>query len=296
MIMEAIIYIFDNAFRLLKRQWVLSLLTLLTAAAMFWMLGMISLASLNVRHLMSQLENELMVQAYLRRNADVEHVVSEMRKMNWVSEVAAISPEQALARLEERMGRQSHAVRLVGENPLHWSLQIRVRSIGDVDILVMALNTMQEVEDVIYAGAYIRRLEQISSLANSGVVTMLFLVFFITSLVIFNTIRISLFSQEDEIFIMSLVGATHGYITYPFIVQGITLSGAGSILATLGIGYLYGSGVRIFQETLPFLPLIDDFSVLFRFYLTLVLFGVGLGWVCSYISVSRYISVATKPI
>ena len=133
--MEALIYIIDNAFRLLRRQWVLSLLTLITAAAMFWLLGIISLTSMNIRHLVDRLENELLMQAYLHRNADIEHVVREIERMTWVSEVSAISPEQALERLEERLGRQSHATRLIGENPLPWSIQIRVRSIGDIDIL-----------------------------------------------------------------------------------------------------------------------------------------------------------------
>ena len=294
--MDAVIYIFDNTFRLLRRQWFLSLLTLFTAAAMFWLLGVVSLASMNVKHIIYKLENDLLMQVYLKKNVDIEHTVNEIKKLNWVLEIKTISPEQALEKLEERLGHQSHATRLIGENPLPWSIQIRVRNIGDISILAKALHTMPEVEDVVYAGVFIQRLEKISYMTNNGVVTMLFLVLFITSLVIFNTIRISLFSQKDEISIMSLIGATHGYIAYPFILQGIILSGLGSILAVLGLIYLYESGVRILQESLPFLSLIDEVMVLFRFYLLLITFGIGLGWICSYISVSRYVSIATKPI
>jgi cell division transport system permease protein len=294
--MDAAIYIFLNTIRLLRRQWVLSLLTLLTAAAMFWLLGIMSLASINVRNLLHKLENELLIQVYFRKDIDVESVVDRIEKMSWVSEVTTISPEQAMEKLEERLVGQAHATGCRGESPLPWCIQIRVHSYMDIDILARALNTMYEVEDVVYAGTYINRLARISYLTNSGVVTMLFLVLFITSLVIFNTIRISLFSQKDEISIMSLVGATHGYIAYPFIFQGIILSGLGSILAVLGLAYLYGSGVKTLQESLPFLALVHEVSVLFKFYLLLILFGIGLGWICSYISVSRYISVSTKPI
>jgi cell division transport system permease protein len=294
--MDTAIYVFNNTFRLLRRQWVLSLLTLLTAAAMFWLLGIISLASINVKNLMNKIENDLILQAYLKKNTDIESLVEKIRKMNWVSDIETISPEQALEKLEERLGYQSHATKLIGENPLSWSIQIRVNNFENIDILAKALNAMQEVEYVVYAGTFIKRLEKISSLTNSGVVTMLFLVLFITSLVIFNTIRISLFSQTEEISIMSLVGATHGYIAYPFILQGVILSGLGSILAVLGLVYLYGAGVRIFQESLPFLPLVDGTFVLFRFYFILILFGIGLGWICSYISVSRYISITTRPV
>jgi len=294
--MDAIIYIFNNTFRLLRRQWVLSLLTLLTAAAMFWLLGIISLASINLTNLTTQLESDLILQVYLRKNADIDILVDKIRKTNWVSDLETISPEQALESLEERLGHQSNAMRLLGENPLPWSIKVSVNNFSNIDIMAKALNSMDEVEEVVYAGAFIKRLEKISSLTNSGVITMIFLVLFITSLVIFNTIRISLFSQIEEISIMSLIGATHSYIAYPFIFQGIVLSGLGSILAVLGLIYLYGAGVRVFQESLPFLPLVNEIMVLLKLYLMLILFGIGLGWVCSYISVSRYISVTTKPI
>ena len=294
--MDAAIYIFFNTIRLLRRQWVLSLLTLLTAAAMFWLLGIMSLASINVRNLLLKLESELLMQVYLKKNVDVESLVSRIEKMNLVSDVTAISPKRSLEKLEERLGSHSHATRLIGENPLPWSIQVRVNSFKDIDIIARALIAMQEVDDVVYAGTFIGRLARISSLTNSGVVTMLFLVLFITSLVIFNTIRISLYSQRDEISIMSLVGATHGYIAYPFVFQGVILSGSGSILAVFGLIYLYGSGVRVLQESLPNLTLVDEVTVLLKFYLVLIIFGIGLGWVCSYISVSRYISVTTKPI
>lgn len=294
--MDAVIYIVNNTLRLLRRQWVLSLLTLLTAAAMFWLLGIISLASINVRNIMSKLENDLILQVYLKKGTNVEFVVNRIKETNWVSDIETISPEQALEKLEDRLGHQSHATKLIGENPLPWSIQIHVSNFDNIDIMAKALSTMQEVDDVVYAGAFIKRLAKISSMTNSGVITMIFLVLFITSLVIFNTIRISLFSQIEEISIMSLVGATHGYIAYPFIFQGVILSGFGSMLAVIGLIYLYGAGVRVFQESLPFLPLVDEVMVLFKLYLELILFGVGLGWICSYISVSRYISVTTKPV
>jgi cell division transport system permease protein len=294
--MDAVIYIIYNAFRLLRRQLVLSLLTLLTAAAMFWLLGIVSLASINVKNIIFILENNLILQAYLKKNIDIENVIDRIKKMNWVADAEKISPEQALEKLEERLGNKSHATKLIGENPLPWSIQIRVNNFENIDILAKAISAMQEVEHVVYAGAFIKRLEKISSLTNNGVLTMLLLVLSITSLVIFNTIRISLFSQIEEISIMSLVGATHGYIAYPFILQGVILSGLGSILAVLGLIYLYGGGVKVFQESLPFLPLVDEVAVLFKYYLILILFGIGLGWICSYISVSRYISVTTKPV
>lgn len=294
--MGAINYIAGNTFRLMRRQWFLSTLTLLTAAAMFWLLGVISLTAINVQNVMNRIESELVVQVYFKKGIDVQLCVEKIKTLSWVTDVTVISPEDSLAKLESRLGQQSRATKLIGENPLPWSVSLGVTRAEDVDILAKNLIVMPEVDDVVYAGTFIKKLGKLSTLINRILLAILILTLFITSLVVFNTIRISLFSQREEISIMSLVGATRGYIAFPFILQGLILAGLGSVLSALGLAFLYDSGLKMLQESLPFVPLVVDSFVLIRFYVILVILGVALGWICSYISVSRYIAVATRPL
>ena len=116
------------------------------------------------------------------------------------------------------------------------------------------------------------------------------------SLVVYNTIHISLYSRREEIGIMFLVGATRSYISTPFVLEGTFLALFGSVIAVIGITTAYLPGIRLLQSSLPFLSLVGDTRTIGQFGVLLVGFGATLGWVCSCIVVVRFMNSATKPL
>ena len=63
-------YILRDMGCLIVNHWVLGMLTLVTASVMLWILGMTTLFSLNIENLLSRLESELVIQAYVRKGSD----------------------------------------------------------------------------------------------------------------------------------------------------------------------------------------------------------------------------------
>ena len=289
-------YILRDTGRLLVRHWFLGILTLITAAVMMWILGLTTLFSLNVQNLLRKLESELVVQAYVKKGSDVDALAETIRKLDAVSSLTAISPEESLERLESRRGSMKSIRDLVGENPLPWNFEIHVRSAAEVNNLVLTLMAMPEIEDVVYAGMVVERVSAISRVASKSAVAMFILSIMITSLVVYNTIHISLYSRREEIGIMFLVGATRSYISTPFVLEGTFLALIGSIIAVTGITSAYLPGIKLLQQSLPFLSLVEDGRVIAQFGVLLVGFGATLGWVCSCIVVARFMNAATKPI
>ncbi|MDR2136896.1 MAG: ABC transporter permease [Synergistaceae bacterium] len=287
-------YILRDTGRLLVRHWFLSLLTLITAAAMMWILGLTTLFSMNVQNLLQRLESELVVQAYVKKGSEIESLAERIRAMEAVTSLTALSPEKTLAKLQSRMG--SHVLDLIGENPLPWNFEIHVRSAAEVPHLVRMLMAMAEIEDVVYAGMVVERVAAISRVASKAAVAMLALSIMITSLVVYNTIHISLYSRREEIAIMFLVGATRSYIATPFVLEGTFLALLGSLLAVAGITSAYLPGIRLLQQSLPFLSLMGDMRTIIQFGALLMAFGATLGWVCSGIVVTRFMNSATKPL
>jgi len=289
-------YILRDTARLLTRHCFLGILTLVTTAAMMWILGITTLFSLNVQNLLQHLESELVVHAYVRRGGDVTQLSENIRAMESVGSVTAISPQEAWTRLQERMGG-GRSLEIIDENPLPWSFEIRARSVTDVSGLVSFLMAMPDIDDVIYSGLVVERVSAISRVASRAAITMFVLSIMITSLVVYNTIHISLYSRQEEIGIMFLVGATRSYISTPFVLQGTFLSLIGALLAVLGITSVYLPGVRLLQENLPFIRgLIEDPRTIGYLGMLLVGFGATLGWVCSFIVVTRFMNSATKPL
>ena len=60
----------------------------------------------------------------------------------------------------------------------------------------------------------------------------------VSIVVINNTIKITVFNRRKEINIMKLVGATNGFIRFPFFVEGVT---SGLISAALASGIICGA-------------------------------------------------------
>lgn len=289
-------YILRDTGRLLVRHWFLGVLTLITAAVMMWILGLTSLFAMNVQNLLRKLESEVVVQAYVRKGSEVEQVADRIRTLDNVASLKALSPEESLAKLQAKMGSQSRALDLIGENPLPWNFEIRVKSAAEVPHLVRTLMAMPEIEDVIYAGMVVERVSAISRVASRAAVVMFLLSIMVTSLVVYNTIHISLYSRREEIGIMFLVGATRSYISTPFVLEGTFLALFGSIIAVVGITTLYLPGIKLLQNSLPFLSLVGDSRTIGQFGVLLVGFGATLGWVCSCIVVARFMHSATKPL
>ena len=288
-------YILRDMGRLLVHHWVLGLLTLITASVMLWILGLTTLFSLNIRTFLSQLESELVVQVFLKKGSEVERVAGNIRSMPSVADLQAFSPDESLVRLQTKMGSQSRALDLMGTNPIPWNFKVRVRSARDVEPLVRTLMSMPEVDDVVYAGMVVQRVSALSHVAARIALLMFALSVVVTSLVVYNTIHISLYSRREEISIMYLVGATRSYIATPFVLEGTFLVLLGALIAVTGIVATYLPGIRILQENLPFLTLASDSRLIGRFCILLIGFGATLGWVCSCIVVARFMHSATSP-
>ncbi len=72
-------------------------------------------------------------------------------------------------------------------------------------------------------------------------------------LLISNTIRLSVFSRRREVDVMKLVGATDGFIRWPFVIEAVVLGALGGLLAVLLLGVMKVALVD---------PLVSDFALL----------------------------------
>lgn len=124
---------------------------------------------------------------------------------------------------------------------------------------------------------------------NAGGILILALVALAVYL-IYNTIKITIATRKDEIWIMRNVGAKNGYIRAPFLVEGIIIGVFGSIIPIALIVYAY---YRLYNTTggtlagvitlVPFYPFILFLSI------GLLVIGVFVGFMGSYISVCKYL-------
>jgi cell division transport system permease protein len=290
-------YTFRDAARLVVRHWGLSLLTVLTSMSVFYLIGASVLLVLNTRHIVSVLEGELSIQAYLAPDASHERVAEAVQNLPNVTRVTLITKEDALERLRGRVEKtMSDVVKLLEENPLPASLEVWVDRADNVASVAKDLATITGVSDVVYAGGIAEKLAKFSRFAGQFSIVMLIVSITASAVVLFNTIRIAVYSKEEEIGIMLMVGATPTFVALPFVIQGIILGGLGSLGASILLGLSYNGIMDRLRDLLPFLPLIERGMLLMQLGVILVGAGATVSLIASLVAVETFTKRAMKPL
>lgn len=289
-------YVIRDGCRLVVRHWGMSLLTVITAMAVFYLIGVSTLFVLNVRNIVDKLEDQLTIQAYMKPGVNLEEVDKKVGAIDNVESTVMITREKALERLRARLGSQADAVSLLGENPLPASIEVHVVRASHAEEVASELRKLDETDDVIYAGAVADKLAKVSGFVGIFSAVMLSIALLTSGVVLFNTIRISVYSREEEIDVMVMIGATPTYISMPFVIQGLVLGLLGSTLAALLIFCTYFSAVAKLREMLPFFSFIESPTLMLKLVFMLVCCGVTVSLISGLIAVEKFIKQAAEPL
>lgn len=115
----------------------------------------------------------------------------------------------------------------------------------------------------------------------------------ISSLIVFNTIRMAIFNRKEEIQMMRLIGADSSFIRGPFVVEAVVYGFIAAILATgLGLLALYASQEKLASYEVAINPTIENLTLYLGFVL-LIMIGMGalIGIISSLLATRKYLKV-----
>ena len=294
--MATVRYAIRDGIRLVVRHWGMSVLTVFTAMAVFFVIGASTLFVLNVQNIVSSMENQLNISAYVKDGADLEATAKKIKTLPNIVRVDIITKDAALDRLRSRLGAQAKAVTLLGSNPLPPSIEIKVDKASNVAETARMLVAIPEVNDIVYAGHLAEKLSKVSGFIESFSIIMLIVAIASSAVVLFNTIRIAVYSREEEIGVMLRVGATATYVMLPFVIQGFILGLAGALIASGILAFTYYAALDGLKSMLPFLHFIDSPSLMFKLMFMLVSCGTTVSLLSSLFAVENFIRKAAKPL
>ena len=93
--------------------------------------------------------------------------------------------------------------------------------------------TMENLASISGYGSVFARSLLLALIATVICLTLIAVLFVVSMFIISNTIKLTTFDRRDEIAIMKMVGATNGFIRWPFVYEGFMLGLTGAILAFL---------------------------------------------------------------
>jgi cell division transport system permease protein len=156
--------------------------------------------------------------------------------------------------------------------------------------LAVRLRQSPAVDQVQLDSAWVKRLDALIGLGRAAVAVLATFLAIGLVAITFNTVRLQIVTQAQEIEVSRLVGATAGYVRRPFLYLGALLGGLGGVVAAAAIAVAvatlngdiarlaatYGSSFRLSM------PAVTD-------QVSLVVFAATLGWMGAYLSVSRHL-------
>jgi len=230
-------------------------------------------------------------------------ILSRLEATGNVQETAYVSKDIALARFKEKNQAnllQLQAIELTGNTlPASYEVHLKNRNklddvlkvatqpdikplLDDKNPLSISGSRKDAIQNIIRGSNFVIRLGLVASI--------IFLV--ISTLIIFNTIRMAIFTRRDEIEIMKLVGATKWFIRGPFLFEATLYGTVGACIATaLAYTLLLGTGPKLsnyinVQATITFFT-----SYPWLIIGTEIIIGMCIGIFSSLLAMSRYLKL-----
>lgn len=213
---------------------------------------------------------------------------TELTSIPIVGEITYISKDSAAAVFRELFGAEGTSLADLDFLPASF----RIKPVENVEVDTLAyyvaqIERIRGVDEVSFNLELLRIIDQRLDtvlLAGGGIGALIL----ITALIlVFNTIRLTIYAKRPIIRAMKLVGATNSFIRSPFLMEGIL---QGLIASALGIGVIW----LFFNRLIPFF--IPQFGVLpwpggRWYYLTfgLILLSVVMGYIGSRWAARKFI-------
>jgi cell division transport system permease protein len=236
---RALTYYFSEATASLWRGRKAAILSVLTITGGLFVLGFFLALNTNLQRLVGRWTESAELSVYLKDDATGEQLrmVDELlAESGLAAHHEYVSKAQAAARFKQDFPDLAGAADRVESNPFPASFEVRlkpeVREAGAaVDNLASTLAAVRGVADVRYDRRWLTRLNAVVRLLRALGLGIVVLLAFASALTVANVVRLAASARQDEIEIMSLVGAPLAYVRGPFVVEGILQGGVGALLA-----------------------------------------------------------------
>lgn len=287
-------YLTREGFRNIWVNRLMSLASVTVLLACLVIIGVGAMAYFNIDALLDKVEAQNVVMVFVDREADSSAVIAVGEQLETLENVETntfIPKEEALQKQIESIGGDSALFDGLPDNPMPDSYRVTLKDLSQFDASVTAIKAIPNVDSVRENSDLASKLLSVRkavTIVSIGLVAMLFLV---ALFIISNTIRITMFSRKLEINIMKAVGATNGFIRWPFFVEGILIGVISSFLSLGVLWGLYELMLTSFADVIaglgfsfvPFLPY--ALPILGAF----LLIGIFTGGVGSMISMNKYL-------
>jgi cell division transport system permease protein len=266
------------------------------------------IANATFAHTISDLTAHIDVSVYLKDTVtekQKDDLISNLKSFENIESVTYVSKADALKKYEKDNAANPLLLSAISQtdNPLSAELHIKPKDANKLESIKAYLDKPSSLalqsDPTSYSGDRKAAIDKITKathfMQQAGIIGIIVFVF-ISMLIIFNTIRMTIFNRRDELVIMRLLGASPGYIRGPFIVETMLYGAVAAAISLAICGGLFAIASSTLEASSLGLLDISYSSEYFTDHLWLILtvqmvVGIIIGAASSAIATRRYLKL-----
>ena len=256
------------------------------------------IGSLNVENFTKIIRDDFTIVTYIKTDSDKakeNQIKKDIESLNNIEKITFDSKKD----IAERMKGESEVFNSIisswsdNDNPLYDTYLVKVKNSENISKTAQKIEKIDGVEMVKYGEGMIDSLISIFKILEKILIVIVVSLIVVTAFLIINTIKITIFSRQEEIEIKRLVGASNTSIKQPFVIEGLFIGLIGSLIPILvtiyGYTVLYDkTGGKLFSQ---FIKLVEPFPFVFIISGVLAVIGVVVGMIGSSSAVRKYLKI-----
>ncbi|MBR0134245.1 permease-like cell division protein FtsX [Candidatus Saccharibacteria bacterium] len=257
-------------------------------------------------------ESQVDMSVYIRQDAiwsQIDIITNKLSQLDSITSVSATSPEDANRESIQKLIKENNITDQAyidalyeAPNKIPWTINVKLKDLNDTSELENFVNNDESMKNMLdarppsYATSHRDTIDRIAGIMGRVEIfglgaAAVFAV--IAILVVFNTIRMAIFSRKEEIYMMNLVGASRGFIMGPFLVEA---SFYGIVAAIIAVGAVYATVFALKGSLGATIEPTVDLMVKYWYFVgaALLIVGILIGIISALLASRKYIKTKTK--
>ena len=244
--MSKVLYLFSEGFKNVWRHKMTTFTAVFSLFLSLYFVGLLAIAGENTKSILEYLRSKYKFEVFFKQNVEFEKakVISQsILNIKGVRSSTIINKDDAVRIFKDQFDED--IISILGYNPLPISAVVNLKrksnNILETSPIVEQIKRIDGVDEVRYQGLLIKKIERTYAkiMKYFPLIAMIFII--IAVLVIYNTVKLSIFSRKELIESLRLIGATRLFIKMPFVFEGLIDAGLATLIASpLIIGTING--------------------------------------------------------
>ena len=227
--MDKLFYLIIEGIKNTWRHKTSALTAIFSLFILLYIIGLASILEQNAFKVMQYLRSKYKIEVFFNEdltNEEAIGLIHKIKKIEGVKNATLITKEDAIRIFKDQFGED--IIDLLGYNPLPASSVVNVdrniRELLKIDPIIKEIKSIEFVDEIKYQGNLIRKIERTFNIAVNYLPYLLGFVVLIIGLIIYNLIKVSIYSRRETIRSLQLIGATKLFVRLPFVFEGIIIS------------------------------------------------------------------------